>query len=269
MPTVPADPQMIAVLAFGLAGAASAVTGVYFLAVRWRKRAPAPYCLSAFVFHILVFIATFRHGVLNSDLGPGAAEAWMLTTMIVGQAAVTAIGVALFTLVVFGAYLLLLGELDYPVGRTKSYAGCAFFCFLFSMFLNPIGAARDNGGPYGRSLYQAALDNASPETVEAARREAERTLAALREIGALTGIDDTETALVHHVKGQFIDLPNAVVEEYMRAALVHYVLIEGGHAKRVVLREAGSNRQIAQRDPNGAFKRPTVAVPGPEAPLVR
>jgi hypothetical protein len=259
---------MIAVLAFGLVGAALAVTGVYFLTARWRKRAPLPYCLSAFVFHSLVFIAAFQYGVLNSDLGPGSTAGWLLTALILAQAAVTAVGVAAFTLLTFSGYLFLMGELDYPVGRVKSYAGCAFFCFLFSVFLNPIGAAREDRGPDGQSLYQAALDNASPEVVEAARREAERTLAALREIGALTSIDDTGNSVVHHVKGQFIDLPNAVVEEYMRAALVHHVLVEGRSAKPVILREIGSNRQIAQREPNGTFRRPTTAATAAgEAPL--
>jgi hypothetical protein len=259
---------MIAVLAFGLVGAALAVTGVHILTARWRKRRPLPYCLSAFVFYCLVFIATFQNGMLNSDLGPGATAGWLLTSMILGQAAVTAVGVAAFTLLAFAGYLFLMGELDYPVSRLKSYAGCAFFCFVFSMFVNPIEAARNNAGLSG-SIYQAALDNASPEAVEAARREAERTISALREIGVLTGIDDTEAAVIHHVKGQFIDLPSAVVEEYMRAALVHHVLVEGRSAKRIVLRETGSNRQIAQREPNGGFRRPVAAVAGPEAPLVR
>lgn len=269
MPSMLTDPKMIAVVLLGLAGAAAAVAGTYFLAARWRKRAPLPYCLSVFVFHSLVFIATFEHGVMNSDLGPGAAAGWMVTVLVLGQAAVTAIGVAIFALLVFGGYLFLMGERDYPVSRLRSYAGCTFFCFLFSMCLNPIDAVRESDSLSGGSLYQAALDNASPEVVEAARREAERTLAALREIGALTAIDDTEAAVVHHVKGQFIDLPNAVVEEYMRAALVHHVLVQGGRAKPVILREVGSNRQIAQRAPNGAFRRPTAAEPGPEAPFIR
>ncbi len=267
MPPIPTTPQMFAVLGLGLLGAALAVVGAYVLAWRWRKRSPGPYCLSAFVFHGLTFIATFQYGVLNSDPDATAAGGWVLTLLILGQAAVTAIGVAAFTLLVFGAYLVLMGELDYPVRRTKSYAGCAVFCLAFSMYLNPIQAAREGGSAADRSLYQAALENASPEVVEAARREAERTIAALREIGALAAIDDTEAAVVHHVKGQFIDLPKAVVEEYMRAALVHHMLVLGRPAKPVILREIGSNRQIAQREPDGRFRRPLApAAPAQRAP---
>lgn len=255
MPTLISQPHIFAAPAFGLVGAALSVAGVYLLALRWRKRRPLPYCLSAFVLFGFVYIATFQHGVLNSELGPGATADWLLTTLIAGQAAVTSVGVAAFTLLTFGAYLFVMGELDYPVSRIKSYAGCAVFCFFFSMFFNPIGAARDDGSRASASLYQTALTSGSPEIRESARREAERTLSALREIGALAGVDATDAAVIHHVKGQFIDLPNAIVEEYMRAALVHHVLVEGGVPKRVILREAGSDRQIALREPNGTFRR--------------
>lgn len=259
MPSMLSQPQMIAVLAFGLLGAILAVGGAYFLAARWRKRPAVPYCLSAFVFYALVSIATFQYGVLNSELGPEVASGWLLTVLILGQAAVTSVGVAIFAMLVFGGYLFLMGEPDYPVSRVKAYAGCAIFCLFFSLFLNPIEAARENGSATEKSLYQAALTNGSPEIADAARRESERTLAALRAIGALTRIEVTDTALIHHVKGQFIDLPKAEVEEYMRAALVHYILVEGGNPKRVVLQEIGSGRQIALREPNGVFRRRLVA----------
>lgn len=259
MPSMLSQLQMIAVLAFGVLGAMLTAGGTYFLAARWRKRSAFPYCLSAFVFYALVSIATFQYGVLNSELGPEVASGWLLTVLILGQAAVTSIGVAIFATLVFGGYLFLMGELDYPVSRVKAYAGCAFFCLFFSMFLNPIEAARKDSSAARESLYQAALTNGSPEIVDAARRESERTLAALRAIGALARIDVTDTALIHHVKGQFIDLPKAEVEEYMRAALVHYILVEGGNPKRVVLREIGSDRQIALREPNGVFSRRVAA----------
>jgi hypothetical protein len=259
MPLLLEQPQLIAVVVFGALGAGAAAAGVFYLAASWKKRAGFAYGLSAFVFYVLVYIATFQHGLLNSGIGPEAAV-WMLTVLILGQALVTSVGVAVFTLLVFGAWLVLLGELDFPISRVKSYAGCAIFCFAFSAFLNPIGAARQTVDPSARSLYEAALSGRTPEAVEAARREAARTLQALREIGALLRIDATETALVHHVKGQFIDLPNAEVEEYMRAALVHHIYAEGGKPKPVILREAGSDREIARREPNGQLRRHAAAV---------
>lgn len=265
MPILFAQPQLLGVLALGTVGAALSAAGAYFLA-SWKKRARAPYALSAFVFYALVFIATFTHSVVNSSIAPDAAH-WLFTVLILGQAAVTMVGVAIFTLLIFGAYLLFLGELDFPVSRVKSYLGCAFFCFTFAVFFNPSAAVRHSDRLAAPSLYQAALAGGGPEVVAAARREAARTLESLRAIGALTQIDVTATALIHHVKGQFIDLPNAVVEEYMRAALIHHIYDEGGKLKPVVLREAGSDREIARRETNGRFRRhAAVALPQGELP---
>ena len=247
---------MIAVIGLGLLGAALCIIGIYLMAVRWRKRTAVPYCLSAFVFYALVFMATFQNGLLNAEISPEVAASRLLTVLIVGQALVTSVGVALFTLLIFGSYLTLLGELEYPIKRTRAYAGCAFFCFVFSAFLNPINATRQTDSLSARSIYQRALADGSPALVETASQEAERTLDALRGIGVLTRIDVTKTAIIHHVKGQFIDLPSAVVADYMRAALLHYIHSEGGTVRRVILRETGSDREIAQLDPNGVFHRP-------------
>jgi hypothetical protein len=268
MPSIFTEPHMIAVIGLGLIGAALTVAGVYLMAVRWRKRTGFPYCLSAFVFYALVFIATFQHGLLNADISPEVAASWLLTVLIVGQALVTCVGVAIFSLLVFGAHLTFLGELEYPLRRTKAYAGCALFCFVFSLFLNPINAAREVDTFSTRSIYKRALANASPEFVEAASQEARRTLDALRQIGAVARIDATKTALVHHVKGQFIDLPRAVVEDYMQAALLYHVHFESGAIKQVVLREVGTDREIARLEPNGVFHRGAArhVPPGEEPP---
>ena len=267
MPSIFTQPHMIAVVGLGLLGAALCLAGIWLMAVRWRKRTAFPYCLSAFVFYALIFIATLQNSLMNSEISPEVAAGRLFTVLIVGQALVTAVGVALFTLLVFGAYLTLLGELEYPIKRTKAYAGCAVFCCAFSIFLNPIHAAHESSSLSARSLYQRALAQGSPELVETASREAERTLEALREIGVVTEIDVTKTEIIHHVKGQFIDLPSTVVADYMRAALLHYIHAEGGSPKRVVLRETGSNREIAQLDPNGVFRRAAAeALPQGEEP---
>ena len=256
MPPLYSEPHVIAVIGLGLLGVTLCLAGIYLMAVRWRKRTAIPYCLSAFVFYALVYIATFQNGLMNAEISPEVAAGRLLTVLIVGQALVTAVGVAIFTLLIFGAYLTLLGELEYPIKRAKAYAGGAIFCIAFAAFLNPITAARQADSLSGRSIYQRALANGSPELVEAASQQAKRTLDALREIGVLTEIDVTKTAIIHHVKGQFIDLPSRVVADYMRAALLHYVHCEGGSPKRVILRETGSNREIAQLEPNGVFRRP-------------
>jgi hypothetical protein len=252
---------MIAVVTLGMFGAASTVAGTYLLAVRWRSRSGLPYCLSAFVFYSLVYLATFEHGLINADINPEIAASLLMVVLVVGQALVTAIGVAILTLLLFGGYLALLGPLEFTLKRTKAYAGCAAFCFVFAVVLNPVTAVRKIDDPAHRSLYVRALRDPSPQVVADASREARRTLDALRRIGALTGIDATDTLLVHHVRGQFLDLPNEVVEEYMRAALFYYVHVDGGRPKPVVLRVTETNREIATLEPNGRFHRSRASAP--------
>ena len=252
---------MVAVVTLGLFGAAPTVAGVYLMAVRWRNRSGLPYCLSAFLFFCLFYLATFEHGLINAEIDPELASGSLLTVLIVGQALVTTIGVAIFTLLVFGGYLALLGPLDFPVNRTKAYAGCALFFFVFAIVLNPVAAVRKTDDPATRSIYLKALATRSPEAVENAGREAKRTIDALRQIGVLTRIDATGTVLVHHVRGQFLDLPNAVVEEYMRAALFYHIHFDGGRMKPVVLRVTESGREIASLESNGRFRRHHAVAP--------
>jgi hypothetical protein len=246
---------MIAVVVLGLIGSTLTVAGVYLLAVRWRNRSGLPNCLSAFVFYGLVYLATFEHGLINADIDPGLAGTALMVVLIVGQALVTALGVGILTLLLFGGYLALMGPLEFPVNRTKAYAGAALFVFLFAVLLNPIHAVRKNEDALHQSVYARALADPSPETVATAGREAKRTLDALREIGVLIRIEATDTALIHHVRGQFLDLPNDVVEEYMRAALFHHIHFDGGRPKPVVLRVDDSGREIAILQPNGRFQR--------------
>lgn len=255
MPSLITDPYMIVILGLGLLGAGSVVAGVYLMAVRWRNRTGVPYCLSACVFFFLVYIATFKHSLLNSPVDADLAASSLLTVQIVGQAVVTALGVAIFTLLIFAGYLAMMGPLEFPPKRMKAYAGSAVFCVLFAIILDPSAAVRKQDDPAARSIYVTALTMPSPESIAVAEREAKRTLDALREIGALTRVDAGETKLVHHVRGQFLDLPNSVVKEYMWAALFHHIHFEGGKIKPVILRVAGSDREIAQLDVDGRFHR--------------
>jgi hypothetical protein len=252
---------MIGVMAFGLVGATLTVAGIFLMAVRWRGRTGFPYCFSAFVLYSLLYVATFEHALVNAEIGPEIGTGTLLTLLFLGQALVTATGVSIFVLLLFGTYLALLGPLEFPGKRLNSYASCALFCFIVAIVINPIQAVRKNEDPASRSIYLTAMTAPSPESIEAAGREAKRTLDALREIGALTRIDATETMLIHHVRGQFLDLPNAVVKEYMRAALFHYIHFEGGTVKAVVLRVTDSDREIALLEPNGRFRRDRAVAP--------
>lgn len=246
---------MIGVLALGLAGVACTLGGVYLIAFRWRGRYPVPYCMSAFALFALLYIATFEHALINADIGADIAGGPLLTVLLLGQALVTAVGVGIFVLLVFGIYLAMMGPLEFPAKRINSYAGSAVFCFVLAILINPIDAVRKNDNPDARSLYVIAMTMPTPAIVRTAGEEAKRTLDELRQIGALTRIDAGKTELVHHVRGQFLDLPNDVVKEYMRAALFHHIHFEGGKVKPVILRVDESNREIASLSPNGRFHR--------------
>lgn len=255
MPPIMTNPEMIAVIGLGLLGAAVAVTGVFLLAVRWRNRTALPYCISIFVFYALLYIATFKQGLVNTEVDPEIGHGALLTVLFTGQAFVTALGVAAFALLLFAGYLGLMGRAEFPVKRTTAYTGCAFFCVVFTVFLNPTNAVRENTDPAGTSIYVRAMTSPSPGSIAAAKSKAQRTLAELRQIGVLARVDATDKLLVHHVRGQFLDLPNDVVEEYLRAALFHHIHFDGGTAKPVLLRVADSNRSIALLDEKGRFRR--------------
>lgn len=245
---------MIGVILLGLLGVAGSIGGVYLIAYRWRGRDPIPYCISAAALFSLLYIATFEHALINAGFDTDAVSGSLLSLLLIGQALVTSIGVAIFVLSLFGAYLAMMGPLEFPAKRVNSYAGCAIFCFVVSILFNPINAVRKHE-PANPSIYMAAMDMPTPERLKAAREAAERTLNQLRAIGVLTKIEADGTKLVHHVRGQFLDLPNDVVKEYMRAALFYHVHVEGKKPKPVVLRVFDSAREIAQLDTDGRFRR--------------
>lgn len=255
MPAAMNNPEMIAVVGVGFIGAALAVVGVFLLAVRWRNRTAVPYCLSIFVFYSLLYIATFKQGLVNAGINPDIGDGVLLTVQFVGQALVTALGVSVFALLLFAAYLGLMGRAEFPVKRTTAYTGCALFCVVFTVFLNPTNAVRQDNDPADTSIYVRAMTSPSPASIAAAKRKAQRTLAELRQIGALARVEANENLLVHHVRGQFLDLPNEVVEEYLRAALFHHIHFDGGTVKPVLLRVADSERDIALLDEKGRFRR--------------
>lgn len=254
MPAILTDPHMIGFITLGLLGAAGSVCGVYLIAYRWRGRNPVPYCISAAALFSLLYIATYEHALINTPFDTDVVSGSLLTLLLIGQALVTAIGVSIFVLLGFGCYLAMMGPLEFPVKRTNSYAGCAIFCFVLAIVINPTNAVRKNE-PANPSIYVAAMTMPTPERIEAAKEAAQHTLNQLRAIGALTRIEARKTELVHHVRGQFLDLPNDVVKEYMRAALFHHIHVEGGTAKRVVLRVSDSDREIAHLDTDGHFRR--------------
>jgi len=246
-----AETDPIAAIAIGLLGGVLMTAALFLAAVHWKRRSGFAYCMPAFLIYGLLFVATYRHSVVNADTGLSEIPDYAVTALHLGQAAVSAFGVAVAVLAVFGLYLSILPRLDRPVNRIRAYGGCAILCMVIAVLFNPNGAVRKLEAPAA-----AAIVAVDPDRADAAmRKKAKETLEKLRELGVVIRIETDETAITHYVSEHFVALPDDVVEEYARAAFVHHVHNDSGTAKPVILRETTSGRRIAIRDQDGSFQR--------------
>lgn len=246
-----AEIDPIAATAIGLLGGVLMTAAVYVAAVHWKRRAGLAYCLPAFLIYVLLFVATYRHSVVNADTGLQEIPEYAVTALLLGQAAISAFGVAVAVLAVFGLYLSMLPRLDRPVNRVRAYGSCAIVCMVIAVLFNPNGAVRKLETPAA-----AAIIAVDPDKVDdAIHVKAKETVAKLRELGVITRIETDETAITHYVSEHFLALTDDVVEEYARAAFVHHIHYDSGSAKSVILRESNSGRRIAIRDKDGTFQR--------------
>lgn len=246
-----AEINPIAAIAIGLVGGILMTAALYVAAAHWKRRCGFAYCMPAFLIYVLLFVATYRHSVVNADTGPGGISDYAVTALLLGQAAISAFGVAIAVLAVFGTYLAMLPKLDRPVNRVRAYGSCAIMCMIIAVLFNPNGAVRKLEAP--ATVAIVAADSKSTDAAMLAR--AKQTLEKLRELGVITRIEADETSITHYVSEHFIALPDDVVEEYARAAFVHHFHSDLGGAKPVVLRETTSGRRIAIRDQEGNFQR--------------
>lgn len=245
-----AEIDSIAAVAIGLMGGILMTVALYWAAAHWKRRSGFAYCLPAFLIYVLLFVATYRHSVVNADTGSGGIPDYAVTALLLGQAAISAFGVAIVVLAVFVLYLAMMPRLDRPVNRVRAYSGCAIVCMVIAVLFNPNGAVRKLEPP------AAAIVAADPNRIDAAMlARAKQTLEKLRELGVINRIESDETSITHYVSEHFIALPDDVVEEYARAAFVHHIHNDSGSPKPVVLRETTSGRRIAVRDQDGTFQR--------------
>lgn len=246
-----AETDPIAATAIGLLGGVLTTAALYVAAVHWKRRSGLAYCLPAFLIYVLLFVATYRHSVVNADTGPVEISDYAITALHLGQAALSALGVAVAVLAVFCLYLSVLPRLDRPVNRVRAYGGCAIVCMVISVLFNPNGAVRKLETPAA-----AAIVAVDPDRADAAmRRKAKDTLEKLRKLGVVTRVETDDTAITHYVTPHFVELPDDVIEEYARAVFVDHTRNESGSAKPVILRETASGRRIAIRDRDGRFQR--------------
>lgn len=246
-----AEIDPIAAIAIGLMGGILMTAALYWAAAHWKRRSGFAFCLPAFLIYVLLFVATYRHSVVNADAGPDGIPDYAMTALLLGQAAISAFGVAIAVLAVFGLYLAMLPRLDRPVNRVRAYGSCAITCMVIAVLFNPNGAVRKLEAPAAAAIV--AVDQNDID--DAMRAKAKETLEKLRELGVITRVETDETSITHYVSEHFIALPDDVVEEYARAAFVHHVHTDSGGPRPVVLRESTSGRRIAIRDQDGKFQR--------------
>jgi hypothetical protein len=239
----------------GSIGALLTVAAVYCLAGRWKSRSGLAYGLSAFLLYGLLFLATFQRSVVNADIRGQQFPESALTFLIIGQGAVSALGVGLFTLLLFGLYLAVQAPLDRPVNKLKAYTGCALFCVFLAVFFDPLGTASRVNATNGVAIQKAGLVPGTVEPTDVEKAKAKAMLEELLALGVVDRIESDTTAVTHYVTEAFQELSDEVVESYTRAALVHHLYVRGGMELSVVIRDNRSGRQIAVREPSGRFHR--------------
>ena len=248
-----ADFNPVPVIIAGLIGAAILVGAIYFLAVLWKRRSGVPYCFSACLFYGLLYLATFQYGILNLDLPGRGFPADSVWIVVLGQSAITAFGVTLFTLILFGGYIALRSRPDRPVNHVKAFAGCALFCLAVGAFFNPIDAAKKRDRT--PIVSAAALMTATARSTELARQQAGETLNGLLERGIIERIENGKYNVTHFVDARFRNYPDPAIENYAKVALAYHLYFNAGRSKPVVFRDSRNGRRIAVRYPDGRFKR--------------
>lgn len=248
-----ADFNPVPVIIAGLIGAAILVGAIYFLAVMWKRRSGIPYCFSACLFYGLLYLATFQYGILNLDLPGRGFPADSVWIVVLGQSAITAFGVTLLTLILFGGFIALRSRPDRPVNQVKAFAGCALFCLAIGTLFNPIDAAKKHDR--GPIVSAAALATANARITALARRNAAKSLNGLLEHGIVERIENGKYNVTHFVDARFRKFPDAAIENYAKVALAHHLYFNAGRSKPVVFRDSRNGRRIAVRYPDGRFKR--------------
>ena len=83
-------------------GAVLSVGITWFVAARWKNRCGISYAIAAFVFYAVFFIAAFEYGILDAIRMGKTVPSDTVDTLLLGHGAITALGVTVLTLLVFG-----------------------------------------------------------------------------------------------------------------------------------------------------------------------
>jgi hypothetical protein len=255
---MPGGIDLIPAVLLGMAGAALTIGVTYLIAARWKHRCGMSYCIAASVFYAIFFIAAFEYGILEAIRTGRSVPGDMLDLLILGHAAITAIGVTIFTLLVFGLFVGLRPPLEGNTNPLRKWTGCAAFCLIIVVFLNPIGAVDRLRAVPSVSDHPANLASAAGASGKAARAAKPRGFglpAVFPEPGFVQRVKINGGRITHYVSGDVEKRTFGALEAYARKALAHRLYFDNGKPGPIVIRSAKTGRHIATRHPNGRFLR--------------
>lgn len=236
----------------GMVGAVLTVAVIYLIAARWKRRSGISYGIAAFVFYACFFIAAFEYGILDAIRNGKSVPRDMLDILILGHSGITAVGVTIFTLLVFGLFVGLRPPLEGNLDPVQAYTGCAAFCLIITVFLNPASAVDQLRGASFASVRDARLASLN---AAAGKRLGLRLPAVFPEPGFVRRVKIKGDRVTHYVSGDFRNRAGASLEAYARMALAHRLYFDNGKPGPVVIRGVKNGRHIATRHPDGRFRQ--------------
>jgi len=254
-------PDGIDFTAFVLLGAMGAVLAVgliYLIAAHWKGRCGISYGVAALVFYTVFYVAAFEYGLLNAVLQGKAVSADMIDVLVLGHSAITAAGVAIFTLLVFGLFVGLRAPLEGSGNPMRAYTGCAAFCAIVVMVLNPYGAVERlrqvSPGPIRMAaLAPTAKLQGKPSWFTDSPFA--RTQLIFPVPGFVRRVEIKAAGVTHFVSGDIRRLTGLSPEAYARMVLAHRLYFDNGKPGPVTIRNAETGHLIAVRQPDGRFRQ--------------
>lgn len=252
-----------------IVGAALSVGITWFVASRWKNRCGISYGIAAFVFYAVFFIAVFEYGILAAIRMGKTVPSDTVDTLLLGHVAITAFGVTVLTLLVFSLFVGLRPALDDYGDPKRAYSGCAAFCLILTLFLNPVAAVdrlrSSSDGPL-RMTFTAPMPQRAEEIErKPARRafvvdmEPERGVAwngplVFPPPGLVRRVHVRGNRVTHFLSAKVRERIGLEMEDYARMALAQHLYFDGGKAGPVVLRDAATRHLLATRMPHGGFR---------------
>lgn len=266
---MPGALNLTAIALLVMVGAALSVGITWFVASRWKNRCGVSYAIAAFVFYAVFFIAAFQYGILDAIRMGKTVPSDTVDTLLLGHGGITALGVTVLTLLVFGLFVGLRPPLEGNQDPMRAYTGCAAFCLILTALLNPVGAVerlRSESDVPLRMTFTAPMPQRAEEIirkpgrrafvvgVEPAQDTAWKGPLVFPPPGLVRRVQIRGNRITHFISAKVRKRIDLDMEDYARMALAQRLYFDGGKPGPVVLRDAATRSLLATRHPNGGFR---------------